>query len=124
MENKWQSIFDAISDNDGEIEWVRNNSEGDSPYGVAVAKVNGNPVAAAWIVDGDAARTPQPDRPVRPRQHRPHRATADARIVHQQGERALRIEPVDRVRGADQEACAITGSAEQVLAVQRLSVQL
>ena len=53
MENKWQSIFDAISDNDGEIEWVRNNSEGDSPYGVAVAKVNGNPVAAAWIVDGE-----------------------------------------------------------------------
>ena len=53
MENKWQSIFDAISDNDGEIEWLRDNSEDDSPYGMAVAKVNGNPVAVAWIVDGE-----------------------------------------------------------------------
>jgi len=53
MESKFESIFQAIYQNNGEIAWARENNQDGSPYGMAVAKVNGTPVAAAWITDGD-----------------------------------------------------------------------
>ena len=53
MQKIWEALFEAVNQNGGDVQWVRGDSYGEYPYGIGVAQINGTPVAAAWITDGD-----------------------------------------------------------------------